>query len=130
MNTSKFALGFAALLSLVLLAAPSSPAVELTGTWTGSIAAGDMGVDTLTLVLKKTGQIYAGTINDSLGLIEKDFAITEVKLVGNEFSFEFKAMGGAMEFAVKLTVNGDKMTGELMNKAEAQGAPFEFVRQK
>jgi len=39
-------------------------------------------------------------------------------------------MGGAMEFAMKLTVNGDKMTGQLMNKAEGQGAPFELVRKK
>jgi len=44
--------------------------------------------------------------------------------------FSFKAMGGAMEFAMKLTVNGDKMTGQLVNKAEGQGAPFEFVRKK
>jgi len=160
MNSRKFALGLMVLLGLVVLAAPSSPAaaparglntrantaemnplakpanapaptaVDLTGTWTGSLDTGNMGVDTLTLVLKKAGQSYAGTINDSLGLIDKDTAIAEVKLAGNEFSFAFKAMGGAMEFAMKLTVNGDKMTGELMNKTAGQGAPIEFVRKK
>jgi len=130
MNIPKFALGLVALLGLLVSAVPSSPAVDLTGTWTGSIDTGNMGVDTLTLVLKKADKGYSGTINDSLALIEKDTAIAEVRWVGNEFSFSFKAMGGAMEFAVKLTVNGDKMTGQLMNKAEGQGAPFEFVRKK
>jgi len=130
MNMTKKTLGFLALLSLVVLAATSAPAVDLTGTWTGSIDTGDMGVDTLTLVLKKAGPSYTGTINDSLSLIDKDFVITDVKLVGDEFSFIFKAMGGAMEFGLKLTVNGDKMTGVLVNKAEGQDLPFEFVRKK
>jgi len=130
MNKRKVTLGLMAMLSLVILSAPCSPAVDLTGTWTGSIDTGGMGADTLTLVLKKAGQSYTGTINDSLGLIDKDFAITAVKLVGNEFSFEIKAMGGSMEFALKLIVNGDKMTGEIMNKAAGQGGPIEFVCKK
>jgi len=130
MKTFKFIAGLVALLGLVVLSAPCSPAIDLTGTWTGSIDTGGMGADTLTLVLKKAAQSYTGTINDSLGLIDKDFAITEVKLVGNEFSFGLKAMGGAMEFALKLKVDGDKMTGEIMNKAAGQGGPIEFVRKK
>ena len=130
MNKQKVVLGFAILLGLLVIVAPSSPAVDLTGTWTGSVDTGNMGVDTLTLVLKKAAQSYTGILNDSLGLIDKDSAIAEVKLVGNEFSFSFKAIGGAAEFAMKLTVNGDKMTGQLINKAEDQGTSFEFARKK
>jgi hypothetical protein len=129
-NKPKVILGFLALLSIVVLTATSSPVVDLTGTWIGSIDTGGTGVDELTLVLKKAEKLYKGTINDSLGMIDKDFVVTEVALAGNEFSFSFKALGGSMEFAMKLTVNGDKMTGELVNKAEGQGAPFEFVRKK
>jgi len=130
MNKQKVVLGFAVLLGLLVIVAPSSPAVDLTGTWTGSVDTGNMGVDTLTLVLKKAAQSYTGILNDSLGLIDKDSAIAEVKLVGNEFSFSFKAIGGAVEFAMKLTVNGEKMTGQLINKAEDQGTSFEFARKK
>ena len=130
MNRLKAAMGLTAGMGLLVLAALSSPAVDLSGTWTGSIDTGGMGVDTLTLVLKKAGPGYTGILNDSLTLIDKDFAIAEVKLAGDEFSFSFKAVGGSMEFAMKLAVNGDKMTGELINKAEGQGTPFEFVRKK
>ncbi len=130
MSKSQKAFGFLALLSLAVLTATSAPAVDLSGTWIGSIDTGSSGVDELTLVLKKADKLYKGTINDSLGMIDKDFTVTEVVLAGNEFSFSFKAMGGSMEFAMKVTVNGDKMTGTLANKADGQGMPFEFVRKK
>ena len=40
-------------------------------------------------------------------MIDKDFAITDVKMDGADFSFSFKAMGGSMEFEMKLKMNGD-----------------------
>lgn len=122
-------LGLLTILSVVVLTATSSPAIDLSGTWTGSVVTGS-GVDDLTLVLKKAEKLYAGTINDSLGMIDKDSAITEVTLTGQAFGFSFKAMGGSLEFAMKLTVNGDKMTGTLTDLAGGEGAPFEFVRKK
>ncbi len=130
MNNHKKALRILALLSLAAMSASAHPAVDLTGTWRGSYDTGDSTADEITLVLKKADKSYAGTINDSLGYIEKDTAIADVVLAGNEFSFSFKAMGGSMEFAMKLTVNGDKMTGELSNVAQGRGVPFEFVRKK
>jgi hypothetical protein len=129
MNKSQKTFGFLALLGFAVLTATAAPAVDLSGTWTGSVDTGNAGVDELTLVLKKAEKLYKGTINDSLGMIDKDFAITDVKMDGADFSFSFKAMGGSMEFEMKLKVNGDKMTGELINKAGG-GAPFEFVRKK
>jgi len=132
MNKPKATLGFLALLGLVVLAAPSSPAVDLTGTWTGSTVLnnGQGATLELTLVLKKERQSYAGTINDSLGLIDKDTAITDVKLAGNEFGFSIKVMGGAIELAGNFTVTGDKMTGKLMDKTNGDDTPFEFARKK
>ena len=125
MNIRKVALGFLGLLGLVVLAAPASPAFDWSGTWTGSIDTGGMGVDTLTLVLKKADKIYAGTIEDSLGLIDKNTAITEVKLDGDGISFSFKAVGGSMDFMMKLAVNDGKISAQLANKAVGEWGSFE-----
>jgi len=132
MNKPKATLGFLALLGLAVLAAPSSPAIDLSGTWTGSTVLnnGQGATLELTLVLKKEGQSYAGTVNDSLGLIDKDSAITDVKLAGNEFGFSLKVMGGAIELAGNFTVIGDKMTGKLVDKTNGDDTPFEFIRKK
>jgi hypothetical protein len=132
MNKPMITLGFLACLSLVVLAAPSTPAVDLTGTWTGSTVLnnGQGATLELTLVLNKAGQSYSGTINDSLGLIDKDSAIADVKLAGNEFSFSFKGLGGALELAGSFTVTGDKMTGKLEDKTNGNDTPFEFARRK
>jgi hypothetical protein len=89
-----------------------------------------MGVDTITLVLKKADKTYTGTIEDSLGLIEKNSAITEVKLEGNEVSFSFKAMGGSMDFLMKLSSEGDNISGQLMNKTIGEWGSFESISKK
>ena len=130
MNTPKVALGLLAVLGLVVLAVPSSPAVDWAGTWTGSIDTRGMGVDTITLVLKKADKTYAGTIDDSLGLIEKNTAITEVKLEGDEISFSFKAVGGSMDFMMKLTAKGGRISAQLMNKAVGEWGSFESFSRK
>ncbi len=130
MNTPKVALGFLAALGLVVLAAPALPAVDWAGTWTGSIDTQAMGVDTITLVLKKADKTYTGTIEDSLGLVEKNTAITEVKLEGDEISFSFKAVGGSMDFMMKLTAKGGKISAQLMNKAIGEWGSFESISKK
>ncbi len=131
MSKPKIALGFLAFLGLAVLVVPCS-AVDLTGTWTGSTVLNNGQGATLeiTLVLKKAGPSYTGTINDSLGLVDKDTAITEVKLAGKEFSFSFKALGGAMELAGKFIMTGDKMTGTLEDRTNKNDTPFEFIRKK
>jgi len=130
MNASKLALGILAVLGLSLLAAPASSAFDWTGTWVGSVDTKAIGVDTITLLLKKAGPTYTGTINDSLGVIDKDAVIAEVKLEGNEISFSFKAMGGSADFVMKMTVDGDKFAGQLMNKAVGEWGPFESLAKK
>jgi len=130
MNLRKVALVFLIFSGLAVSAVPSSPAVDWSGTWIGSIDTGGMGVDTITLILKKADQIYSGTINDSLGLIEKDTVIAEVKLAGNEISFSFKAMGGSMDFAMKMSASGDQISAQLMNKAIGEWGSFESIKKK
>ena len=132
MSKAMIVLSFFVLLGLVAWAASPLPAVDLTGTWTGSTVLNNGKGATLeiTLALKKAGPSYTGTINDSLGLFDKDAAITDVKLVDKEFSFSAKAMGGAIELAGNFTVTGDKMTGQLEDKTNNNDTPFEFVRVK
>ena len=129
MNRSKAMSGSLILLGVVSLVAAFSPAADFQGTWVGSVETG-MGVDELTLTLKKAGTGYAGILNDSLGLVDKDSAIAEVAVDQSVISFSFKAMQQTMEFSMRLTLDGDKLTGELQNKAQGAGVPFEFARKK
>ena len=130
MDNLKTGLGFLAVLGLVALAAHSAPVIDWAGTWTGSIDTGDMGVDTLTLVLNKADKTYTGTIEDTLGLIEKNTAVTDVKLNGAEIQFSFKAVGGSMDFMIRLSADGGKISGQLMNKAIGEWGPFESISRK
>jgi len=130
MNVAKIAFGFPAGLVLVVLAALASPAFDWSGTWTGSIDTGGMGVDTVILVLKRADKTYTGTIDDSLALIEKNTTISEVKLDGDELSFSFKAVGGSMDFMMKLSVNGGKTSAQLANKAIGEWGDFESFSRK
>jgi hypothetical protein len=130
MNKFKLGLGSLAVLGLAVLAAPASAAVDWAGTWTGSIDTRDMGVDTITLVLNKADKTYTGMIEDTLGLIDKNTPITEVKLDGAEIQFSFKAVGGSMDFAMKIAANGDTISAQLMNKAIGEWGPFESIAKK
>ncbi len=130
MNRSKVALGFLAVLGVLVLRAPASPAVDWAGTWTGSIDTQGMGVDTITLVLKKADKTYTGTIEDSLGLVEKAPPITEVQLGVGEISFSFKAVGGAMDFMMKISAAGGQISAQLMNKAVGEWGSFQSMTKK
>ena len=125
MTMLRVALGFMAVLGVLVLSAPPSPAVDWAGTWTGSIDTQGLGVDTITLVLKKADKTYTGTIEDSLGLVEKATPIMEVQLGVEEISFSFKAVGGAMDFKMKMSLGGGKISAQLMNKAVGEWGSFE-----
>jgi len=130
MNALKVTLGSLAILGLVVLAAPASPAFDWAGAWTGSIDTQSMGVDTITLVLKKADGIYTGAVEDSLGLVEKNTAISEVQADGDEISFSFKAMGGSMDLMMRLSASGDSISAQLMNKAIGEWGSFESFSRK
>jgi hypothetical protein len=91
-----------------LLAYAAAP--DITGTWIGKTEVPNAGVDELTLVLKKTPTGFTGTFSDTLAQVDKDAAITEVKLEGDDLSFNFFLADGTAMIA-KLKVDGDKLTG-------------------
>jgi hypothetical protein len=112
---------------MISLVAPLAHAADLSGIWLAKFEIPNQGgMDELTLVLKKADKSYTGIISDSLGYIPKDTPLANVKLVENELSFFFKAMGGTLELTVKLTVAGNKMTGQM--DMPDNSFPVEFIK--
>jgi aminopeptidase N len=91
-----------------LLAYAAAP--DITGTWIGKTEVPNAGVDELTLVIKKTATGFTGTFSDTLAQVEKDAAITAVKLEGDDLNFNFSLVDGTAMQA-KLKVDGDKLAG-------------------
>ena len=75
-----------------LLAYAAAP--DITGTWIGKTEVPNAGVDELTLVIKKTATGFTGTFSDTLAQVEKDAAITAVKLEGDDLTFNFSRSTG------------------------------------
>jgi len=104
---------------LFITAAASAP--DFAGTWLGKTEVPDQGTDELILVLKKGESGYSGTITDSLGMIVKETELKEIKVEDKAISFKFPLVDGTM-ISVKLTLDGDKMTGAWEHPEGGSGA--------
>lgn len=109
-----------------LLAYAAAP--DITGTWIGQTEVPNVGVDELTLVIKKTATGFTGTFSDTLGQMNKDSEITAVKLEGDELSFNFPLADGTL-MAAKLKIDGDKLSGT-WEHPEGSGGSMTFERKK
>lgn len=83
---------------------------DLSGTWVGSTYIPDSGDDQVTLVLKKEGEAYSGTVSDSMGMAN------EAKLENGHFldgtlTAEFTIFNGSDYMKIKLTL---KLSGDLL----------------
>lgn len=130
-------LGLALIGGVLVMAAPGSSrtdqvsfGVDWSGTWVGSIDTRSLGIDTFTVILKKEGSTFTGLVNDTMGLVEKDAAVAEVKLAGREISFSFKALYGTADWVMKISIEGDRISGQLMNKAVGEWGPFQGLVKK
>ena len=99
------------ILVLLLAAFTFAAGADLSGTWKGDTEVDGAAVD-LTLVLKKAGPSYSGTITDSAGYSD-NAEIADVKLDGNRLSFSFMINNGVENLAVQvaLEVDGGTMKG-------------------
>jgi len=104
-------------------------AADFTGTWLGTTEVRDRGTDRLTLVLKKGPSGYSGTATDSLELIAKDTAITDVKLDGGVLTFSVPTADGVHSVTIRMQFKGDKATGEWAT-AEGDLGTLVFEKQK
>jgi hypothetical protein len=110
-----------AVLAAFVFAAASPTAVDFSGTWLGKTTLPDGTVDEFNLVLKKEKDSYAGTIDDSLQGIAPATPIQSVKVEGKLITFTFPWPDGAMIYC-KLTLAGEKMTGDWTHPAGTMGA--------
>jgi len=110
--------------TLFALAAPP----DLSGTWIGKATVPDGNQDELTLVLTKVKTVYTGTVADSFGMIAQNTELKDIKLEKNEFTANFSLSNGA-PITFKLTVSGDKMSGQWLDSGGSTGA-LEFEKKK
>jgi outer membrane receptor protein involved in Fe transport len=95
-----------------LPAADTSVTVNAEGTWNYTIDSPQGGEGTL--ILKKEGDKYTGTINNKR--FNRENVLKEVAVNGNEliFSYEAGGMGGnTMTISVKAIINADSFTGNM-----------------
>jgi hypothetical protein len=116
----------ALLAAIVILAAlafslPQAVKADFNGTWLGKTELPEVGVVELTLILKKDEDSYAGTIVDSLQTVAPETAIQNVKVEGPDLTFTFPLVSGAI-ITCKLTIDGDKMTGQWEHPEGNMGA--------
>jgi len=104
---------------------------DLSGTWVGSTAVPGMEErDNLTLVLKKDGSSYSGTLSDSMGMLT-EAVLEKVKVDMGAISFEFLAQTGGGPVRIRSTLKASE--GKLVGSWESEGGDtgaLEFVRKK
>ena len=119
-------------LSLVLAEGPApAQTVDLSGTWIGDTwVPNSEEKDNLTLVLKKDGTSYSGTITDSMGMLVAA-VLEKVKLEKDTLTFEFVARPGAQDLRIRavMKLTGEKLAGSWESEM-GDGAPLELVRKK
>lgn len=112
-------------LGAVLWAAPGA---GIEGTWLGKAEVADVGIVELTMALTKTETGFTGVCSDSMGMLNKDTPLTEIKLAGDKLAFQFLLADGAL-IVVDLKLEGDKMTGSWTHQEGDSGA-LSFERKK
>ncbi|MGA2262246.1 MAG: hypothetical protein ABSH28_12510 [Acidobacteriota bacterium] len=121
----------AALLFALLPGAILAQNVDLSGTWVGdTVIPASPDKDQLTLVLKKDGASYTGTISDTMGMMNQA-ALESVKIADGTLSFQFVAHTGEQEIRVTITlkISGDKLVGSWVTESGDTG-PVEMERKK
>ena len=132
MKKQTFILGCLAVFILSLAVGAMQPAVDLAGTWVGTLDISEEDTDEFTLLLTKSTAGYTGLINDSMGFLEKDTRITDVKAGDKMVNFTFKINFGTniQTIEMGLTLDGDKLTGTFESREKRAITEFEFVRKK
>jgi hypothetical protein len=90
-----------------------SQQVDLSGTWEGTAEVPNaVEPDKITLILEKKDGQYAGTISDSMGMIQ-NAELKDVEFKDNKLSFGFTVFTGQEYMPVKMTVTVEqnKMSG-------------------
>jgi hypothetical protein len=132
MKNQFFVSGCLAILIVGLTSAAVRPAADMSGAWVGNLEISEEDNDQLTLVLTKSAAGYAGIINDTMGFLEKDTRITDVKAGDQTINFTFKINFGTniQTIEMGLTLHGDKLTGTFESREKRAAMEIEFVLKK
>ncbi len=84
--------------------------IDLTGTWEGTTYVSNAGDDQVTLVLRKEGETYSGTVTDSMQLALES-KLENVKFADGTLTAEFMIFNGSDYIKISLTL---KISGELL----------------
>ncbi len=104
-----------------ILAAPSTDAVEFSGSWLGKTNLPHFGPDEFTLILKKEKDSYTGmVIVDSLDIVKPDTQIQNIEVEGDVITFTFPLVDGT-SLSCHLTFEDEKMNGYWSHSAGARG---------
>jgi hypothetical protein len=118
---------------LILSLAPPAEAADPAGPWLARIIMDNDQPNEFTLVLKKDGDRYSGTITDTAKLCDpKGTPLEEVVVASGTLSFSMAITfdGIPLAFAMELKISDDKLSGEMWNKAYSMKAPIEFLRKR
>lgn len=102
---------------------------DISGTWTGKAAMTDGSSDEVTVVFKKDGKGYSGTITDKLGHTPAATPIKDVALKQKELKFSFTVSEGFV-VSVTVTVDGEKMKGRWDDAQNGESGDVEMARKK
>jgi hypothetical protein len=131
----RFVIALLVALGLAGTALASVPAIDLSGTWTGTFQ-DPHGNDTeYVFKLTKSGATYTGFVSDSKGFVPEGTPIKDVKTEGGRIAFSFTMVSGngkKGDLRFDLAPEGDKLVGQFLFlvKGAGAGAPIEFVRKK
>jgi hypothetical protein len=128
MARARWILSLMLFFGILAWAGPSLQAPDLSGTWIGKTEVPNVGTDEVTLVLKKAEKSYSGTITDNQAVINPNTEIKDVAIDGEKLSFIFSLADGNL-ITIKLTVTGDKMTGQ-WEHPEGSTGEIELIRKK
>lgn len=94
---------------LVVAAALTAAAADVTGKWTGSFTPENGGDQSALLVLKQNGTAITGTAGPDE---DRQWPIRVGKVEGNKVTVEVQADNGAI-YRCEMTLDGDHMKGDL-----------------
>jgi hypothetical protein len=127
MSRPRLILRLALFLGVLMVAHHLVQASDLSGTWVGKTLVGnEQSEDYVTLVLAKTGDSYAGTLTDSLGLAT-NCELKDVKFSENKLTFNFIVNDGT-EVTAELSITGEKLVGGWSSPDSSGNFEFELKK--
>jgi hypothetical protein len=121
-------------IALLLLAGVLAAAPDFAGTWIGKTDVPGAGTDDLTLVIQKNidaqtkAVVYSATFADTLGYAPTGTEFKEIKVEGNEMTFQFLIVDGSI-ITGKLALKDETLVGVWAN-AEGMSSEMKFERKK